>query len=406
MDLETKGALVTCDIIFPAHTHDWLSDFPPIYEKKIHEPSEYPLRYSRYKERQYVPKLTPHLAPAVSYTATMQEIRIIVDLGGVITTVSSILLYDVKPFARNYLRMLQKWRAEAISDGNDPLSTFIKLMGNSCYGKFNQSNEKYLDIKLVTSMEDYEKAIRSVRFVKVVAHANSCITTQRRRVIRQEALVLVAAHILGSSKSSLLQKFYYVLKPAFATIPTSLTPSPNLRLCYIDTDCLVIEITMHIIDFILRMKSKGVAEHFDFSNLAKDNPLYNDERKDEIGILKDEVKGRLIKAFYASSAKCYQVLFEDASTLAKCKGVPKAVSSAYTTEMYRDSALLSNVQQYSTFRRIGLTNTTRQMALIELRKRTLNGYDTKRIITNGGLDSIPFGHRRASTERHISILAS
>ena len=350
-----------------------------------------------------MPKLTAHVAPVSEYTATMQEIKIIIDLGDVITGVTSILVYDVKPFARDYLRKLQKWRAEAISDGNEPLSTFIKLMGNSCYGKFNQSNEKYLDIKLITSMDDYEKAIRSTRFVKVVAHPNSCITTQRRRVIKQESLVLIAAHILGSSKASLLEKFYYVLKPAFTTIPTTLTPTPNLRLCYIDTDCLVIEVTMHIIDFILRMKSKGVAEHFDFSNLDKDNPLYNDERKDEIGVLKDEVKGRLIKS-YASSAKCYQILFEDASTMAKCKGVPRAVSAAYTTEMYRDSTLLSNVQQYSTFRRIGLTSTSRQMALIEIRKQTLSGYDTKRIITKGGFDSIPFGHRLASSERHISIL--
>ena len=34
MDLEKKGALVTCNIIFQANTHDWLSDFPPIYQKK------------------------------------------------------------------------------------------------------------------------------------------------------------------------------------------------------------------------------------------------------------------------------------------------------------------------------------------------------------------------------------
>ena len=349
-----------------------------------------------------MPKLTAHLAPVTNYTCTMQEILIIINLGGVITAVNSILVYDVEPFARQYLHKLQEWRAEAISNGNEPLSTFIKLMGNACYGKFNQSNEKYLDIKLITSMEDYENAVRSSRFVKVAVHPTNCITTQRKRHIKQDSLVLVAAHILGSSKASLLEKYYNVLKPTFTAIPTLLTPRPNLRLCYIDTDCLVVEITMHTIDFIRRMKSKGVAEHFDFSNLDKHHPLYKDERKDDIGILKDEVKGRLIRAFYASSAKCYQILFEDNNSMAKCKGAPRSVSANYTTEMYRDCAILSNVRQYSTFRRIGLTSRNRQMALIEIKKQTLSGYDTKRIITKGGVDSIPFGHRLASTERHIT----
>ena len=87
IDLEKNSALITCDIIFPAKTHDYLSDFPPIYQKKIHEPNQYPIRYPRYQNRQYVPKLTVHLAPVTDYTCTMEELLIIINLGGVVTAV-------------------------------------------------------------------------------------------------------------------------------------------------------------------------------------------------------------------------------------------------------------------------------------------------------------------------------
>ena len=128
-------------------------------------------------------------------------------------------------------------------------------------------------------MEEYEKTIQSQRFVKVAFHKTNCITTQRKRFHRRESLVLVAAHILGKSKASLLEKYYYVLKPAFMCKPTLLTPKPDLRLCYIDTNCLVITITSHIIDYIRIMRSSGVAEHFDFSNLPKTHQLYSKERE-------------------------------------------------------------------------------------------------------------------------------
>ena len=111
-----------------------------------------------------------------------------------------------------------------------------------------------------------------------------------------------------------------------------------------------------------------VAEHFDFSNLPTDHALYTREREHLIGVLKDEVDGKIISAFHVSSAKCYRATFVDDTSIAKCKGVPKSIFKEYTSKMYRDSVLLSNVTPYSTFRRIGVTSQQRQTALIEIRK--------------------------------------
>ena len=255
INLNTDGALITLDIAFPANTHDSLRDFPPVFEKKIHTPDQYPLRYTYYNQVQSV----------TDYTCTMQELIIIVNLGGLVTAVRSLLLYKVSPFARGYLLLLQKLRAEVIASGNKPLSNLIKLMGNSMYGKFNQSNQKYLEIKLMTSIEEYEKTVQSQRFVKVVFHENNCLTSQRKRYVRRDSLAIIAVHIIGSSKASLLYKYHYVLKPTFS-IPSLLTPDPEIRVCYIDTDYLVVYIRCQLSDYIHKMKNV-IHKHFDFSNL-------------------------------------------------------------------------------------------------------------------------------------------
>ena len=42
------GVLVTIDIVFPAYIHNNLADFPPVFEKKVHTPDQYPMRYTYY----------------------------------------------------------------------------------------------------------------------------------------------------------------------------------------------------------------------------------------------------------------------------------------------------------------------------------------------------------------------
>ena len=104
----------------------------------------------------------------------------------------------------------------------------------------------------------------------------------------------------------------------------------------------------------------------DFSNLPSEHPLYSNINERKIGALKVEIGGKIIKSFYVSTAKCYKVNFLSGSSISKCKCVPKRVSERYTARMYRDSALVSSVCQYSTFRRIGITRNERETALIDV----------------------------------------
>ena len=55
------------------------------------------------------------------------------------------------------------------------------------------------------------------------------------------------------------------------------------------------------------------------------------------------------------------------------------------------SALMTATIYYVNYSRIGVVH-SRQMALINVRKAALCGMDTKRVVINGGYDSLPFGH--------------
>ena len=75
-----------------------------------------------------------------------------------------------------------------------------------------------------------------------------------------------------------------------------------------------------------------VAEHFDFSNLPTDHPLHSREREHLIGILKDEVYGKIISAFHVSSAKCYRATFGDDTSIARSIH-PKCTETVFYSAM-------------------------------------------------------------------------
>ena len=394
LDLTQQGALVVVGIFFPAHTHDNLRDFPPVYDKRVFPPSIYPQQYPAYLKKQTVPKLTPHLVTTWTYTCTIQELLVIQNLGGKVHSVQAVITYDVSPFCASYIAKLRELRQEAIANGNHALSLFIKLLMNSIYGKIYQDESKYLDVKIVTDSEAFNKIVKSPRYKSAIFNKHNVITVQRKRTIKKKALALTAAHILGLSKASFLYMWYFEIKPAMLT-PTMLTPHPAIEICYIDTDSLIVFISMHSHDLINVLQSK-LKDLFDFSNLPKHHALYNDANVNKIGIFKDEVAGKVIEAVYASSAKCYSVVFrEDVQNIQKCKGVPKALVKKFTRQQYRESCLMTNKKHYVLFSRIGIAR-NRQMALINVKKITLNGADTKRMVINGGHSSLPFGHYNCS----------
>ena len=95
----------------------------------------------------------------------------------------------------------------------------------------------------------------------------------------------------------------------------------NAKLCYMDTD---IELIMNIKteDFYNDI-ANDVEKRFDTSNYECDRPLPTGKNKKVIGLMKDELGGRIITEFVTLRPKTYSYLTDDFKEGKKAKRTKK-----------------------------------------------------------------------------------
>ena len=96
----------------------------------------------------------------------------------------------------------------------------------------------------------------------------------------------------------------------------------NLKLCYIDTDSLVYHISTG--DFYANIAG-DVKERFDMSMYVPDRPLPVGVNKKIIGLMKDELGGKIMTEFATLRPKLYAYRKLDNAEDKRCKGIKKCV---------------------------------------------------------------------------------
>ena len=150
--------VIHCDLMTPLHLHEYLNDLPPIIEKRLFPPADYPPQYPIYELPQKIPKLTAHLAPAINYVVSASELIVYLKLRICIMNVHSVLRYKVSNWGSAFITKFHHLRQEAIANGNKALSMLYKLIHNASYGKFNQDPMKWLSCTIVTDRRFPEKS--------------------------------------------------------------------------------------------------------------------------------------------------------------------------------------------------------------------------------------------------------
>ena len=96
----------------------------------------------------------------------------------------------------------------------------------------------------------------------------------------------------------------------------------NVKLCYMDTDSFIMNIKTE--DFYKNI-ANDVEKRFDTSNYECDRPLPTGKNKKLIGLMKDELGGRIIMEFVTLRPKTYSYLTDDGKEDRKAKGTKKCV---------------------------------------------------------------------------------
>ena len=98
----------------------------------------------------------------------------------------------------------------------------------------------------------------------------------------------------------------------------------NIKLCYMDTDSFVMNIKTE--DFYKDI-ANDVKNRFDTSDYEVNRPLPTGKNKKVIGLMKDELGGKIITEFVTLRPKTYSYLINDCKEDKKAKGTKKKIAA-------------------------------------------------------------------------------
>ena len=154
---------------------------------------------------------------------------------------------------------------------------------------------RHRNIKLVNNRKDYLKQVMKPNFKSGSLLGKDLMSCElgKVRVVMNKPTYLGQV-ILDLSKL-MFECHYDYMKPKYS----------GLRLCFLDTDSLIYKI--HTEDFFADI-AEDLENRFDTSGYVPDRPLPVERNKKVIGLMKDELGGRVMKEFVGLRPKMYLLL--------------------------------------------------------------------------------------------------
>ena len=191
--------------------------------------------------------------------------------------------------------------------------------------------------------------------------------------------IYLGLSILDISKILMYEFWYDYMKPKY---------SNDVKLCYMDTDSFVLNIKTE--DFYKDI-ANDVEKRFDTSNYEVDRPLPTGKNKKVIGLMKDELGGRIMTEFITLRPEAYTYLTDDGKEDKKAKGTKKCVIKRMIKfENYKRCLLNGEVilKSQQRFRSKGHDVYTEN-----INKIALSSNDDKRIVSSDKITSYPYGYK-------------
>ena len=291
-----KGYIFEVDVKYPRRLHDLQSDLPFL-----------PKRMKIDKRK----KLVCNLRNKKKYLVHIRSLKEALNYGLKLKKVHRIIEFNQESWLKPYIDMNTELRKIA---KNDFEKDFFKLMNNAVFGKTMENVRKHRDIKLVTTVKKRSKLVSEPNFhtMNYISEDLSIIETKRTKV-KMNKLIYLGLPILEISKLLMYEFWYDYMKPKYGG---------NVKLCYMDTDSFIMNIKTE--DFYKDI-ANDVENRFDTSNYECDRSLPTGKNKKVIGLMKDELGGRVITEFVALRSKTYSYLTDDCKEDKKAKGTKKCV---------------------------------------------------------------------------------
>ena len=269
---------------------------------------------------------------------------------------------------------------------NDFEKDFFKLMNNSVFGKMMENIRKHRNIKLVTTEEKYLCTVMKPNFKSGVIFGENLMGCEMGKIeVLMNKPVYLGQVILDLSKIIMYELHYDYMVPKYGL--------EKLKLCYMDMDSLVYDIKTE--DFYEDI-ANDVEARFDTSGCSKTDfrSLPISLNKKVIGLMTDELGGKIMTEFMALRPKLYSYKKLGGSKDKKCKGIKKCiVKKTLTFEDYK-TCLFNDSTEYRS--QLMFRSAKHEVHTIEVNKATLNRDDAKRISGKDGISTFARGHKDLS----------
>ena len=197
---------------------------------------------------------------------------------------------------------------------NDFQKDLFKLMNNSVFGKTMENIRKHRDIELVTTDKKRSKLVSEPNYhtINLISEDLSIIEMKKTKLKLNKPIYL-GLSILEISKILMYEFWYDYIKPKYGN---------KVKLCYMDTDSFIMNIkTNDLYEDI----ANEVENRFVTSNYEVNGPLPTGKNKKVIGLIKDELGGKIITEFVTLKPKTYSFLTDNGKEGKKAKGTKKCV---------------------------------------------------------------------------------
>ena len=230
-------------------------------------------------------KLVCYLRNKKKYVLHIRSLKQALNHGLKLKKVHRIIEFNQEAWLKPYIDMNTELRKIA---KNDFEKDFFKLMNNAVFGKTMENVRKHRNIKLVTTDRKRNKLVSEPNYHTInLISENLSIIEMRRTKVKMNKPIYLGLSILEISKLLMYEFWYDYMKPKY---------DDNVKLCFMDTDSFIMNIKTE--DFYKDV-ANDVERRFDTSNYEVDRPLPTGKNKKVIGLMKDELGGRIITKFVA-----------------------------------------------------------------------------------------------------------
>ena len=263
----------------------------------------------------------------------------------------------------------------------------FKLMNSAIFEKQWKMLES-IDIKLVTTDKKRNKLVSDPNFhtINYISEDLSIIKMNKTK-LKMNKPIYLGLSILDISKILMYEFWYDYLKPKY---------NDNVKLCYMDTDSFIMNIKMS--DFYKDI-ANDVEKRFDTSNYEVNRPLPTGKNKKVIGLMKDELGGKIITEFVTLRPKTYSYSTDDGKEDKKAKGTKKCVIKRmikfdyYKNCLLKDEILLKSQQRFISKKHDVYTE--------DINKIALSNNDDKRIVSSDKIASYSYGYKGKKCIKNI-----